>query len=118
MLAGVEGGARAGAIIYRNMAVDHDVPFLEFPAAYNFSDPTDADHYASAVYTTDEEDYRAIGRPILYSAAVPRAADSPDRGRHLVQFLIDNPDLLLGAGLRVPESLPRTAGEPPTEIQQ
>lgn len=117
LMAGVSGGGRAGAIVYGNMAVDHDVPFLEFPPAYNFADPERADHYATAVYVTDEEGYEAVGRPILYNAAVPKDADAPDAGRRLVAFLIDNPDVLVEAGLRVADALPRVEGDAPEEVR-
>lgn len=117
MMAGLESGARAGAIVYGNMAVDHDVPFSAFPPAYNFADPELADHYATATYVTDEEGYEAVGRPILYNAAVLRGADAPDAGRRLVQFLMESQDLLVDAGLRTADALPRAFGDPPEEVQ-
>ncbi|AUX10744.1 molybdate/tungstate transport system substrate-binding protein [Halalkaliarchaeum desulfuricum] len=117
MMAGVSTGARAGAVVYGNMAVDHGMPFHEFPPAYNFAEPELADHYATAVFVTDEEGYEAVGRPILYNAAVPDDADTPDAGRQLVAFLMDRPDLLIDAGLRVPDSLPRAFGAPPGEVE-
>ncbi|MEF8779934.1 MAG: extracellular solute-binding protein [Haloferacaceae archaeon] len=117
MMAGLESGARAGAIIYGNMAADHGVPFSAFPPAYNFADPELADHYATATYVTDEEGYEAVGRPILYNASVLREADAPDAGRRLVRFLLENPELLVDAGLRVADVLPRAFGDPPEEVR-
>ncbi|MDQ2049407.1 extracellular solute-binding protein [Natronolimnohabitans sp. A-GB9] len=116
MMAGVESGSRAAAVVYHNMAVDHGMPFLEFPEAYNFANPELADHYATVAFTTDEEEYTAEGRPVLYNATVNEAADAPDGGRRLVQFLVDNPDLLVDAGLRVADGLPRGEGTLPAEI--
>ncbi|AFZ73561.1 extracellular solute-binding protein [Natronobacterium gregoryi] len=118
IMAGVESGSRAGAIVYRNMAVDHDMPFLEFPAAYNFADPELADHYAMASYTTDEEGYTAEGRPVTYNATVVDDADDPGAGHQLVAFLVDNPDLLEDAGLTVGESFPRPSGNVPEEVER
>lgn len=115
LLAGVETGARAGAVVYRNMAVDHDVAFREFPAAYNFADPTLADHYATVTYTTDEG--RTIpGRPIRYNATVLDGADAPDAGRELVAFLANNPSVLEEAGLSVGKGVPRPHGNVPEGI--
>ena len=116
MMAGVSTGARAGAIVYGNMAVDHGMPFYEFPPAYNFAEPELADHYATAVFVTDEEEYEAVGRPILYNATVPAAADTADAGRQLVRFLMEESEILLDAGLGVPDSLPRVFGDPPGEV--
>ena len=116
IMAGVESGSRAAAIVYHNMAVDHDMPFVEFPDAYNFANPELADHYASVQYTTDEEGYTVEGRPILYNATVNEGADHPDAGLELIQFLIDHPHILVDAGLTVGESLPRGFGEVPDGI--
>lgn len=116
MMAGVASGSRAGAIVYRNMAVDHGMPFFEFPSEYNFADPALADHYATAVFVTDEENYTAEGRPILYNAAVLEEADAPAAGRKLVQFLVDRSDVLTDAGLAVADSLPRAYGRIPEEM--
>ncbi|MFC7210339.1 extracellular solute-binding protein [Natronoarchaeum sp. GCM10025321] len=116
MMAGVESGSRAAAFVYRNMAVDHGLPFFEFPDAYNFAEPDLADHYATAEFTTDEEGYTATGRPILYNATVNDDADAPDAGRDLVAFLAENPDLLDAAGLTVADSLPRSVGTVPGAI--
>ncbi len=117
MMAGVESGSRAGSVVYRNMAVDHEMPFHEFPPEYNFADPERADHYATVEFTTDEEEYTAEGRPILYNATVNDGADSPDAGHELVQFLADTPELLAEAGLTVGNSLPRPTGAVPEVVE-
>lgn len=116
MMAAVETGARSGAVVYRNMAVDHGLPFVEFPDAYNFANPDLAEQYATAAFTTDEEGYTATGRPIVYNATVTDFATNPDAGRKLVQFLVDNPGLLDDAGLTVPEALPQRVGQLPEAL--
>ena len=115
LTAGVESGSRVGAVVYRNMAIDHDLPFSEFPDAYNFANTDLADHYATVEFTTDEG-YTAEGRPVLYNVTVNDEASEPNAGHRLVQFLIDNPDLLADAGLTVGERLPRPFGDVPEEI--
>ncbi|TQQ80983.1 extracellular solute-binding protein [Halonotius terrestris] len=115
LLAGIESGDRAAAIVYHNMAVEHDLPFIEFPPAYDFGSPTAADQYATVSYTTDDG-YTASGRPVIYNATVHADARNPTAGRRLVQFLLDNPDLLTDAGLSVGSSLPRAHGSPPEGI--
>ena len=117
MMAGVESGSRAAAIVYRNMAIDHGMAFFEFPAAYNFADPALAAHYATVEYTTDREGYTAEGRPVVYNATVNDKADAPEPGHRLVQFLVDNPDVLVEAGLTVADTIPRSQGNLPGAIE-
>jgi molybdate/tungstate transport system substrate-binding protein len=115
LLAGVETGSRAAGLVYRNMALDRDLPFLEFPDAYNFARPDMANHYATVGYTTDDG-YTARGRPILYNATVLEGADNPDAGRRLVGFLLDNPGLLDEAGLTVTGRLPQPGSDVPEAV--
>jgi molybdate/tungstate transport system substrate-binding protein len=116
LLAGVESGSRAAAVVYHNMAIDHEMPFGNFPEEYDFSNPELADHYATVTYTTDDG-YTAPGRPILYNATVKDDADNPSAGREFVQFLVDSPDILAEAGLTVTSGLPRSHGEVPEAIE-
>ena len=116
LLAGVETGSRVGAVVYRNMAVDRDLPFFEFPAAYNFADPDRAATYAEATYTF--EDGETIeGRPIRYNLTVPSDADNREAGHRLVQYILANPSLLDEAGLTVGETFPRSTGSVPEAIE-
>ncbi|NKE37033.1 solute-binding protein [Natronococcus sp. JC468] len=117
LLSGIEAGNRACAVAYRNMAVDHDVPFLELPDAYNFGNPAYADRYARASYVTDEG-YETTGSPAVYNATVRRGADRAEAGRRFLSALLENPGLLEERGLRVGESFPRTHGEVPEGIEQ
>ncbi|WP_253738170.1 extracellular solute-binding protein [Halohasta salina] len=115
LLAGVETGSRVGSVVYRNMAVDHDLPFFEFPAAYNFAAPERAEAYAEATYTF--EDGETIeGRPILYNLTVNPEADNLEGGQRLGQYIVDHPEILEAAGLTVGEAFPRANGEVPEAI--
>ncbi|WP_339103829.1 extracellular solute-binding protein [Haloterrigena salinisoli] len=116
LLTGVEAGNRACAVVYRNMAADHELPFRELPDAYNFGDPAHAETYATATYTTDEG-YTTRGRPAVYSATVRADADNPDAGRAFVDFLLAESALLEERGLRVGDALPRSNGDVPEAIE-
>ncbi|WP_137290079.1 extracellular solute-binding protein [Natronorubrum halophilum] len=116
LLAGVEAGNRACAVAYRNMALDHDIPFLALPDAYNFGNPTYADEYATASYTT-EAGYSTEGTPAVYNTTVRTAADNADAGRAFVDFLLERPSLLEDRGLRVDDPFPREHGPVPEAIE-
>ncbi|WP_135664695.1 extracellular solute-binding protein [Halorhabdus rudnickae] len=115
LLAGVEAGDRAAAIAYRNMAVDHGLAAHTLPPELNFAEPTLADHYAQASYTSDEG-RTIVGTPIVYNATVPGDASRPEAGRAFVGFLAERPDLLTDNGLVVPESVPRGHGSVPEGV--
>lgn len=114
LLAGVESGNRAAAVAYRNMAVERDLPFYQFPDAYNFSNPAYASQYASVSYTTDEG-YTVAGTPIVYAATVVEGADDAGAGRAFVRFLAGAQGGLKQAGLRV-DGFPRTHGDAPDGV--
>ncbi|WP_226006361.1 extracellular solute-binding protein [Natrinema salinisoli] len=116
LLAGVESGNRACAVAYANMAAERDVAVRELDDAYNFGDPGSADRYAQASYTT-ESGHTVEGSPVVYTATVRRGADDPDAGRTLVDYLLENDELLVEHGLRVDNSLPRFHGDPPEAIE-
>ena len=116
LLTGVEAGNRACAVAYRNMASDHELPFLSFPDAYNFGNPEYADAYAAVSYTTDRGESVA-GSPAIYNATVRVDADAPEAGREFVSFLLEEPSLLEERGLRVGKRLPRGHGDLPEGIE-
>jgi molybdate/tungstate transport system substrate-binding protein len=115
LLAGIETGNRAAALVYRNMAVDHDLPAIELPEELNFSNPAFADRYAQATYTL-EDGTTVEGRPVLYNVTVPTSAGNPAAGRAFVSFLLSNPDLLRENGLVVTDAFPRPNGPVPEEV--
>lgn len=115
LLAAVETGDRAAAVTYRNMAADHDLPLVELPAAINFADPSRADHYAQARYELPSGEV-VRGKPVLYNATVPTAADRPTAGRRFVEYLLAHPEHLRENGLVVGESLPQAHGDVPEGV--
>lgn len=115
LLTSVESGNHACAVAYRNMAVDHGVPFCALRDAYNFSDPGEADRYATVSYTTAAGETVA-GRPVVYNATVPRNAADPDAGREFISTVLERPDLLEAGGLGVPGSFPVMNGRVPEGV--
>jgi molybdate/tungstate transport system substrate-binding protein len=115
LLAGIETGDRAAAVCYKNMAVDHGLPFVSLPDELNFSNPEYADQYAQATYTTDEGT-TIEGTPVLYNATVLTSADEPKNGRRFLSYLLQNRDVLSKNGLIVDDRFPRTNGDVPEGV--
>lgn len=115
LLAGIETGNRAAAIVYENMAVDHGLPYVELPEELDFSSPDLADHYAQATYTI-EEGPTVEGTPIRYNLTIPSSAPHPGLARELVGFLLSNPGLLEENGLVLGDAYPQIQGPVPEEV--
>jgi molybdate/tungstate transport system substrate-binding protein len=115
LLAGIETGNRAAAVCYKNMAVDHGLPFVTLPDELNFSNPAYADHYARVTYTT-EGGTTVEGTPVLYNATVLADADHPENGRRFIEYLLQNRDVLGENGLVVDDRFPRTNGDVPEGV--
>ncbi|MEY7849575.1 extracellular solute-binding protein [Natrarchaeobius sp. A-rgal3] len=115
LLGGVDAGARACAIAYRNMAADRGLPSLSLPDVYSFGNPAYEDEYARATHTTSTG--RTIpGSPVVYNATVPTGADAVEIGERFVSFLLERTALLEEAGFRVPAPIPRRYGAVPEGI--
>ncbi|MGM0372162.1 MAG: extracellular solute-binding protein [Halobacteriota archaeon] len=115
ILARIEAQERAAAIVYKNMAVDHDLPYVELPSKLDFSNPEHAEYYAQATYTT-EDGTTVEGAPVLYNATVPSTAPNPEAGRAFLRFLLSNPEMLTENGLVVTDAFPRPHGPVPEEV--
>ncbi len=115
LLAAVETGDRSAAVAYKNMAIDHDLPYVSLPRELDFSDPTHADHYASVSYTT-EGGTTVDGTPVLYNFTVPSVAENTTAGERFGRFVLENPALLRENGLEVGPSLPTTNGTVPEAV--
>ena len=99
LLQSVEIGAIDAAFAYRNMAVEHDVPYAPLPDRIDFSDPALADDYASV--SVDLPDRTVRGAPIRYGAAA-----LTDAGKPWVEKLVDSRETLRAAGFGVPDAYP------------
>lgn len=101
LLQTLRSGEVDAAFAYRNMAVEADVPFVELPAAIDFSDPARADAYAEAA--VDLPDRTVHGAPIRYGAHGFTQA-----GQDWTDALASATDLLDESGFILPDHYPRT----------
>lgn len=96
----LEAGGLDAAFAYRSMAVEHGLPYVELPAAIDFSDPELADRYRSVA--VDLGDGTVRGAPIRYAAA-----GLTDAGWSWVDDLVRGRERLREAGFGVPDGYPR-----------
>ncbi|WP_135854643.1 substrate-binding domain-containing protein [Halorussus salinus] len=100
LLRTLEAGGIDAAFAYRNMAVEHDLPYLSLPDGIDFSNPELADEYAEE--TLELADRTVRGAPIRYAAT-----GRTPRGREWVRALGAARETLRDAGFGVPEAYPR-----------
>lgn len=99
LLGTLELGGIDAAFVYRSMAADHGVPYVDLPPELNFSEPSLADTYASVSYATPSGTVR--GGPIRYAATA-----YTDAGAWMLDRLTD-PSHLRRHGFGVPEQYPQ-----------
>ncbi|NHN58852.1 solute-binding protein [Halorussus sp. JP-T4] len=99
LLRTLEAGGVDAAFAYRNMAVEHDLPYVDLPDAVDFSDPDRVDEYARASVALD--DRTVTGAPVRYAAR-----GRTERGREWVRAVASARETLTGAGFGVPERYP------------
>ncbi|MFC4358348.1 extracellular solute-binding protein [Halobium salinum] len=100
LLRNLEAGAVDAAFVYRSMAEERDLPYLDLPARIDFSDPAHAETYASV--SLELEDRTVRGAPIRYAAAPLTEA-----GREWHDALVNGTDRLRRRGFTVPGEHPR-----------
>jgi len=100
LLRTLEAGGIDAAFAYRNMAVEHDLPYLDLPERIDFSNPELADAYADA--SVELSDRTVRGAPIRYAAT-----GRTPRGREWVKRLGAARETLRDAGFGLPETYPR-----------
>ena len=92
LLAMVESGALDYLFIYRSVAQQHNMPFVELPAPINLSDINQADFYKQAtVDTTGKkpgEVITQVGMPIVYGVTLLKNAPNKENAIEFLKFLL------------------------------
>lgn len=95
----LEAGKLDAAFVYENMAHEHDLPFVDLPSSIDFSDPTQADTYATV--SLDLPDRTVRGAPIRYGVTA-----LTDAGTRWADALASDVARLRDHGFTVPASYP------------
>jgi molybdate/tungstate transport system substrate-binding protein len=93
--------------IYRSVAVQHGLPFVDLPPQIDLGDPSLADLYRNArvevIGETPGSRTTLVGEPIVYSVTIPTSAPNPAGAEAFVAFLLSE------EGRRIIDEL----GQPP-----
>ncbi len=99
LLRNVEAGAVDAAFVYRSMAEEHEIPYIDLPMRIDFSSPEYAKTYASV--ELELEDRTVRGAPIRYAAATLTPA-----GNDWLTKLVTGTERLRNHGFTVPSQYP------------
>lgn len=92
LVALLEVGELDFAFLYRSVAVQHGIPFLELPASVNLGDSGRAAQYgAVAVAVSGPEPGTTVtkrGGPVAYGVTIPKSALQPQLALEFVEFLV------------------------------
>jgi molybdate/tungstate transport system substrate-binding protein len=97
LVSALEAGFFDYIFIYKSMAVQHRLKYLDLPEKADLSSPEHADFYASEKITlkTLKTDISLTGSPIIYGASIPENASNPDDAARFLAYLIKNKNLLM-----------------------
>lgn len=109
--------------MYRTLAAEHELEWLELPAPINLGDTAFAASYATAkvripVGHTSADTVTIHGAPILYGLTVPHAAPHAALAIAFAQYALSASglDLIRNSGFDVPDH-PIFRGDPPVELR-
>ena len=113
LLAQFETGGLDAAVVYRNMAVERDYPYVELPPELSLSDPSLADRYATATVTLDDGS-AVTGSPIAYGATL--RTDGPAARAVFETLVASTDDYLTDYGFVLRDAHPTYHGNVPDRI--
>ncbi|SHJ15796.1 tungstate/molybdate binding protein [Dethiosulfatibacter aminovorans DSM 17477] len=93
LLAMIETGTLDYFFIYRSVAVQHDLPFVELPEEINLSSVDFTDFYATATVevagSEPGQTITQVGKPIVYGVTIPK--NTPDEALSVafINYLLD-----------------------------
>lgn len=92
LIAMVESGALDYLFIYRSVAQQHNMPFVELPAEVNLSDINHEDFYKQAKVDTSGkkpgEVITQVGKPIVYGVTLVKDAENKENAIEFLKFML------------------------------
>ncbi|WP_092439011.1 tungstate ABC transporter substrate-binding protein WtpA [Williamwhitmania taraxaci] len=92
LLALLESNAIDYIFLYRSVAIQHGLKFIELPDAINLGNPEMAVQYAEAKVTIagkqPGDSLQVVGSPMVYGITIPKNAENPALAEKFVEFLL------------------------------
>ena len=89
----LEAGQTDFAFMYKSLAIQHGLEFLELPPEVDMSSAALADEYSQVVVHLDFQRFKSVtpifgGEPIIYGLTIPANAHHPNEAELFIQFLL------------------------------
>ncbi|WP_081422771.1 tungstate ABC transporter substrate-binding protein WtpA [Methanococcus maripaludis] len=115
LLGPLETGAYDYLFIYKSVANQHGLSYIELPEDINLGDYQNADEYAKASIFLTGQNKTIVAKPIVYGMTVPSNAEDYEEGVNFVKTVLEHPEVFENAGQ--PVISPAIAvGDVPEEI--
>ncbi|MCS7178904.1 MAG: tungstate ABC transporter substrate-binding protein WtpA [Anaerolineae bacterium] len=115
LIALLQSGDVDYAFMYRSVALQHGLRWVELPPEINLGNPAYADFYGRArvaiAGTAPGTTLTMTGEPIVYGVTVPKNAPRPDLALEFVRFLISPEGQAIMARMGQPPVVPPVAGD-------
>ncbi|WP_292461170.1 tungstate ABC transporter substrate-binding protein WtpA [Methanothermococcus sp.] len=93
----IEAGAYDYLFIYKSVATQHHLKYIELPKEINLGYYDCADNYKKVKLTTGDGKTK-VGKPIVYGITVPKNANHPKEGIEFVKTILEHPEVFENAG--------------------
>ena len=97
LLAPLESGTYDYLFIYKSVANQHHLKYIELPKEINLGYYEYADNYKKVRLTTGDGKTK-VGKPIVYGITVPKNAEHKDEGIEFVKLILEHPEVFKNAG--------------------
>ncbi|MDY0101596.1 MAG: tungstate ABC transporter substrate-binding protein WtpA [Lentimicrobium sp.] len=109
LLALLETGTLDYIFLYKSVAIQHSLPFVELNDSINLSNPTLADWYSSVAVDVagnkPGEKITQTGEAMIYGLTIPNNSEHPEIAKEFIRFLV-------GQGMTTIEKLGQTPLKP------
>ncbi|MFO7978310.1 MAG: extracellular solute-binding protein [Bacteroidales bacterium] len=107
LIALLENGHLDYIFLYRSVAQQHNLPYLQLPAELNLADPSLHEWYAQVQAATlgahPQDTIVETGQPMIYGATIPHKSKHPELAASFIAFLLSD------KGIAIMESMGQPA---------
>lgn len=98
LLGPLETGAYDYLFIYKSVAEQHGLQYIELPSEVNLGNYKNEEDYAKVSIILESKNETILATPIVYGMTVPENADDYEEGVAFVKLVLEHPEVFENAG--------------------